>query len=79
MAAATIQLRTDLDYSTKALMNLASGSLADEDPAFEEVYYWLGESFLARGEKTKAREAFASALAFNPDYAKAKEQISKLR
>lgn len=79
MAAATIQLRTNLDYSTKALMNLASGSLADEDPAFEEVYYWLGESFLAKGEKTKAREAFASALAFNPDYGKAKEQISKLR
>ncbi len=79
MAAAIIQLRTDLDYSTKALMNLASGSLADEDPAFEEVYYWLGEGFLAQGEKTKAREAFASALAFNPDYGKAKEQISKLR
>ena len=79
MAAAITQLRTDLDYSTKALMALASGSLADDDPAFEEVYYWLGEDFLAKGEKTKAREAFESALAFNPDYGKAKEQISKLR
>ncbi len=79
MAAASTQLRTDLDYSTKALMTLASGSLADDDPAFEEVYYWLGEGFLATGERTKAREAFTAALVFNPDYGKAKEQISKLR
>jgi tetratricopeptide (TPR) repeat protein len=79
LAAAGTQLRTDLDYQAKSLLSLASGPLGDEDPAFEEVYYWLGECYLAKGEKAKAREAFESALAFNPEYGKAKERISRLK
>lgn len=79
LAAAEIQLRTDLDSSAKTLTNLVSGPLADDDPPFEEVYYWLGEYYLAKGDKQKAREALSSAIAFNPEYDKAKENISKLR
>ena len=79
VAAAGIQLRTDLDSSAKTLTNLASGPLSDDDPPFEEVYFWLGEYYLAKGDKQKAREALASAIAFNPEYDKAKENISKLR
>jgi tetratricopeptide (TPR) repeat protein len=79
IAAAEIQLRTNLDNSAKALTNLASGPLADDDPPFEEVYYWLGEYYLAKGDKQKAREALTSAIAFNPEYDKAKEKISRLR
>jgi tetratricopeptide (TPR) repeat protein len=79
LAAAETRLRTNLDTSAEALMSLASGSLTDDDPTFEEVHYWLGECYLAKGDKFKAREAFATALSFNPEYGKAKEQISKLR
>jgi tetratricopeptide (TPR) repeat protein len=78
LAAARIQLRNEIDFSAKTLMSLASGPLSDDDPTFEEVYYWLGEYYAAKGEKIKAREAFASALGFNPEYDKAKQGISRL-
>jgi len=74
-AAASIRLRTDLEESAKTLNTLASGPLTDDDPAFEEVYYWLGECYLAQGEKAKARDAFKSALAFNPELDKAKARL----
>ena len=79
VAAAGIQLRAGLDDSETALRELASGPLTDSDPSFEEVYYWLGECYTAKGDKRKAREAFESALAYNPDYEKAKKELSKLR
>jgi tetratricopeptide (TPR) repeat protein len=79
LAAATVQLGTDPEMSVQILSDLASGSLTDDDPSFEEVYYWLGRSYFARGDKTKSREAFASALDLNPDYEKAKEYIRKVR
>jgi Tfp pilus assembly protein PilF len=43
------------------------------------VYGWLGEFYLASGDKAKAREAFKSALAFNPEYEPAKTGVSRLR
>jgi tetratricopeptide (TPR) repeat protein len=77
-AASQIKLNADLDPALKALQELAAGPLNDENPAFEEVYYWLGECYLAKGNKAKASEAFTFALSFNPDYTKAKERRSKL-
>jgi tetratricopeptide (TPR) repeat protein len=79
VAAASTQLRTDLDEAEKVLNKLASGSLADSDPSFEEVYYWLGECYLAQGDRSKAQVALKKALSFNPDYDKAKEASSALR
>ncbi len=79
VAAASVQLRTDLDDSEKILSGLASGELADEDPSFDDVYYWLGECYLAKGEKSKALSAFKTALYFNPDHDKAKDEISAIR
>jgi tetratricopeptide (TPR) repeat protein len=79
LAAARIRLRTNLDKAEKSLQELASGSLGDNDPSFEEIYYWMGECHLAKGDKVKAREAFNRALSFDPDYEPAKKSISKLR
>lgn len=79
VAAAETQLRKNLDRAFQSLAALASGPLTDSDPSFEEVYYWLGRCHLARGNRTEARKAFESALAYNPDYGRAKEQLSKLR
>jgi tetratricopeptide (TPR) repeat protein len=77
-AAAKIRLKTDLDEVAETLQGFATGSLRDGDPSFEEVYYWLGECFLAQGDKAKARESYKSALAFNPEFGRAKESLSKL-
>lgn len=79
LAAARIRLRSNLEEAGKALQELAAEPLRDEDPAFEEVYGWLGEFFHAKGDKTKARAAFQTALVFNPEYEPAKDGISKLQ
>jgi tetratricopeptide (TPR) repeat protein len=78
-AAAKIRLKTDLDETAKNLQDLVAGTLGDEDPSFEEVYYWLGECWLVKGERAKAMDAFKSALAFNPEYSKAKDGLSKTK
>jgi tetratricopeptide (TPR) repeat protein len=78
-AAAKIRLKIDLDETAKTLQDLVTSTLGDGDPTFEEVYYWLGECRLAKGNKQKALEAFKSALAFNPDYSKAKDSLAKTR
>ena len=80
VAASQIQLRTNLDQAADDLRELSTGTLSEEeDPPFEEVYYWLGQCYLAKGDKVKAREAFEVALAINADYADAKEGISGLK
>jgi len=78
-AAAATRLNTDLDQADKTLRALAADTLGENDPSFEEVYYWMGECYLARGDKAKARKAFESALDFNPDYAQAKNAIAESR
>ena len=78
-AAAKIQLAVDLDNTTRTLNELVSNTLNDEDPSFDEVYYWLGECCAAKGDKSKAIEAFTSALSFNPWHEKAKKHRSKLK
>jgi tetratricopeptide (TPR) repeat protein len=79
VAASLTRQQADLDQAARTLSELAAGTLGENDPAFEEVYYWLGECHLAKGNKAKARESFERALAFNPDYDKAKESSSDLK
>ena len=79
LAASNIQLGVHLEEAAKSLQELAAGPLGDEDPAFEDVYFWLGVCYFTRGEKEKAREAFKFALSFNPDYEKAKAYLSGMK
>ena len=76
-AASSIRLTTDLDNAVSTLQEMANGVLKDEDPSFEAVYYWLGEGYLAKGDKENARKAFESALTFNPDYDEAKKGVNR--
>jgi tetratricopeptide (TPR) repeat protein len=79
VAVAKTRRGKDLDQATATLRELAAGPLKDEDPSFEETNYWLGENYLARGDKDKALDAFKSALAFNPEFTRAKNALSKAR
>jgi tetratricopeptide (TPR) repeat protein len=79
LAAAEIRLQQNVPEAIKALKELAAGPLYDDDPTYEEVYYWLGEAHLLQGQMEKAREAFESSIAFNPDYDRAKSALSQLR
>jgi tetratricopeptide (TPR) repeat protein len=79
VAASNIRLGQNLQMAAETLQNLIEGTLTDDDPSFEEVHYWLGEYYLASGDKARAREAFKSALDLNPDYSKAKDGISRLK
>jgi tetratricopeptide (TPR) repeat protein len=78
-AAAEIRLQKNPDHAAGILRALAEGTLSEEEPAFETVYYWLGEYYLAKGDTAEARKAFESALDFNPDYSQAEESISRLK
>jgi tetratricopeptide (TPR) repeat protein len=76
-AASCVRLHSDLDYASRTLQALADGSMEDNDPAFEEVHYWLGECYLEKADKERARKAFQSALDFNADYDEAKKSLAK--
>ena len=76
-AAAKIKLKSDLEEAAETLHTFLAGTLGEGDPDFEEVYYWLGEYFLTKGEKGRAQESFKAALDFNPEYSRAKDGLSK--
>jgi len=76
-AAAKIRLKSDLEEAAETLHAVLAGTLGEGDPGFEEVYYWLGEYFLTKGEKGRAQESFKAALAFDPEYSRAKDGLSK--
>jgi Tfp pilus assembly protein PilF len=76
-AAAKIRLKSDLEAAAETLQAFLAGTLGEGDPGFEEVYYWLGEYFLTKGEKGRAQESFKAALAFDPEYSRAKDGLSK--
>lgn len=78
-AAAQIRLGKDLTEAENALKSVSQGPLNDDDPAFEEVYYWLGQAYLVEGKKQQAREAFGTALRYNPDYEMARSGLSQSR
>jgi tetratricopeptide (TPR) repeat protein len=77
-AAAATRLNRDLEAAADELQALANGPLSDDDPTFEQIYYQLGENYLARGDKAKAKAAFQSALSYNPEHSRAKEALKKL-
>lgn len=79
LAAAQIRLGKDLAEAENSLKSMSQGPLTDDDPAFEEVYCWLGQAYLAGGKKLQAREAFSMALRYNPDYDGAKSGLSQAR
>jgi hypothetical protein len=79
LAAARIKLGRDVATALKTLQDLAAGPLTDRDPGFEEVYYWLGQGYLAQGRQAEARKAFTTSLGFDPDYSKSKEALAKVR
>ncbi len=78
-AAAEIRLGENLAKAETVLRSLSQGPLADDDPAFQEVFYWLGQAYLAQGKKPEAQGAFSTALRYNPDYDKAKNALFKSR
>ncbi|MDR0310533.1 MAG: tetratricopeptide repeat protein [Acidobacteriota bacterium] len=77
-AAAATRLNRDLEAAGGEFQALANGSLSDDDPTFDQVYYHLGENYLARGDKAKAKEAFQSALSYNPENSRARDALKKL-
>jgi len=77
-AAAATRLRHDLEAAAGELQALTKGPLFDDDSTFDLVYYHLGENYLARGDKAKAKDAFQSALSYNPENSAAKEALKKL-
>jgi tetratricopeptide (TPR) repeat protein len=78
-ASAKIRLKSEPDEAGDTVQKLAAGTLTDGDPSFEEVYYWLGEYWLVKGEKFKAREAYKAALSYNPDFGRAKDSLAKAK
>jgi len=77
-AAAATLLNRDLEAAADELQALVNGTLSDDDPTFEQIYYQLGQNHLARGDKAKAKAAFQSALSYNPDHSRSKEALKKL-
>ena len=74
-AAAATRLNRDLDAVADDLQALANGTLLDDDATFDQVYFQLGETHLARGDKAKAKAAFQSALSYNPEHSGAREAL----
>ena len=79
MAASQVQLGVSLEEAEKGLSQMAAGPLDDEDPSFEEVYFWLGVCNFKQNEKDKSRNAFRSVLKYNPKHEKAKEYLDRMR
>lgn len=48
------------------------------DPLTGNAYYWLGESYYARGDYTRAAEGFRKGFEVNPDGQKAPDNLLKL-
>jgi tetratricopeptide (TPR) repeat protein len=79
LAAIQLELRRNIPGACNVLQELASGPLTDEDPLFEEVYYWLGRAYLAMGRKADARKAWETSLAYDPDYTRSKDALKQNR
>ncbi len=77
--ASRVRLGKNLSEAEDGLETLSRGPLDDDDPTYEDVYYWLGQARLAMGKKGEAKMAFDIALRFNPDHARAKAARDSLR
>jgi tetratricopeptide (TPR) repeat protein len=79
LAAAQVQLRRNVPGALTVLQELASGPLAERDPGFEDVHFWLGQAFLAQGSKQEARQAFEASLRFDPEQERSKQARDKIK
>lgn len=79
LAAIQTELRKNPAGALKVLLELSAGPLTDEDPGFEDVYYWLGRAYQAQEQKNDARKAFESSLSYDPDYAPSKDALKQIR
>lgn len=77
-SAAAVGLKRDLPAAEKTLSDLADGPLENSDPGFEDIYYWLGRAYLEENKISEARQAFQTALKFDPEYKPAKAALSHL-
>jgi tetratricopeptide (TPR) repeat protein len=73
-----VRLGADVGDAEARLRRLAAGSLGDDDPTFDDVYYWLGEALLAGAKRAEAKQAFETALRFNPDHTAAKSALARI-
>jgi tetratricopeptide (TPR) repeat protein len=78
LASALIMQRKNLAEAEGSLKAMLSGPLRDGEPSFADVYYWLGEASIAQGKRAAARQAFESALRFNPEHERAKSALQKV-
>jgi tetratricopeptide (TPR) repeat protein len=79
LAAAQVEGLRDVAGALKALQEIAAGTLSDDDPGFEEVYYWLGRAWLAQSQNAEARKAFETSLRFDPDYGRSRDALKRIR
>ena len=79
LAASQIALRRNLPDALKTLQDLAAGPLTDSDPSFENVYYRLGQAYLALERKSEAQQAFETSLGFDPEHSGAKEALAQVK
>ncbi len=78
-AALQVRMGSNPAEAEATLRGLSLGPLDDGDPAFDQVYYWLGMACLLQGKQAEARRAFDTALQFDPDNKDAKAALSRLR
>jgi tetratricopeptide (TPR) repeat protein len=78
-AAARVSQGKDLQGTAATLRELASGPLGDNDPGFEQAYYWLGRALAALDQPSEARRAFETALRFDPEHAPSRDALARLR
>ena len=79
LTASWVRLGKNLTRAERTLQTLSAGPLGDDDPPFEDVYYWLGQARLGLGQAGGAREAFKAALRFNPDHSHTKAALAYSR
>ena len=78
-AASLVKLGKSLSEAEEILKQISAGPLKDDDPSFEEVYYWLGEACRKQGKREDAIQAFTTALGFNPEFDMAKDAMRQAR
>jgi tetratricopeptide (TPR) repeat protein len=77
--AALVALGKDVPQAEKVFAQMSQEPLRDEsDPGFEEVYYWLGRAYQKQGDSAQARQAYQTALRFDPENAAAKSALAQL-
>lgn len=72
------KLLNDKDYAGAAASFDAFVKKYPNDPLTSNAYYWLGESYYARGDFTRASEGFRKGFEANPDGQKAPDNLLKL-